>query len=84
MHRFRFGAPRSLPVGNERIASAPLLGDLVASREACWFSWSEQTRSLRRLLDYRFEWVFAGHGGSQHLPPDEMHGRLTALLNRMA
>ena len=59
-------------------------GDIVAFRDACWFSWSEQTRSLRRLLDYRFEWVFAGHGGSQHLPPDEMHGRLTALLNRMA
>ena len=58
--------------------------DLVAFRDACWFSWSEQTRSLRRLLDYRFEWVFAGHGGSKHLPPDEMHGRLTALLNRMA
>jgi glyoxylase-like metal-dependent hydrolase (beta-lactamase superfamily II) len=58
--------------------------DLVAFRDACWFSWSEQIRSLRRLLDYRFEWVFAGHGGSQHLPPDEMHGRLTALLNRMA
>jgi hypothetical protein len=45
-------------------------------RDACWFSWLEQTRSLRRLLDYRFEWVFAGHGGSQHLPPDEMHGCL--------
>jgi glyoxylase-like metal-dependent hydrolase (beta-lactamase superfamily II) len=58
--------------------------DLVAFRGACWFSWSEQTRSLRRLLDYRFEWVFAGHGGSQRLPPDEMHARLTALLNRMA
>jgi glyoxylase-like metal-dependent hydrolase (beta-lactamase superfamily II) len=58
--------------------------DLVVFRDACWFSWSEQTRSLRRLLNYRLEWVFAGHGGSQRLPTDEMHARLTALLNRMA
>ena len=57
--------------------------DLVAFRDACWFSWSEQARSLRRLLDYRFEWVFAGHGGSRHLPPEEMHARLTALVHRM-
>ena len=38
--------------------------DLVAWRDYCWYSWSEQTESLKRLLDYPFEWVFAGHGGS--------------------
>jgi glyoxylase-like metal-dependent hydrolase (beta-lactamase superfamily II) len=57
--------------------------DLIAFRDACWFSWSEQTRSLRRLLDYPFDWVFAGHGGSRHLPPEEMHRRLRALIARM-
>ena len=37
---------------------------LVAFREACWYSWKEQTRSMERLLDpaYRFEWVLPGHG----------------------
>jgi glyoxylase-like metal-dependent hydrolase (beta-lactamase superfamily II) len=58
--------------------------DLEAFREYCWWSWSEQARSLKQLLDYRFEWVFAGHGGSRYLPSSEMHARLKALLERMA
>jgi glyoxylase-like metal-dependent hydrolase (beta-lactamase superfamily II) len=35
---------------------------LSASRSVCWYSWSEQRRSLERLLDLRFEWVLPGHG----------------------
>ena len=58
--------------------------DLEAFREYCWWSWPEQLRSLGRLLDYRFEWVFAGHGGSHYLPSTEMNARLNALLERMA
>ncbi|MBX6324290.1 MAG: ferredoxin [Rhodospirillaceae bacterium] len=59
-------------------------GDLVAFRDACWHSWVEQTRSLRRLLDHSFEWVFAGHGGSGFLPAPLMRERLAALVERMA
>ncbi len=58
-------------------------GDLTAFRDACWFSWEQQTRSLGRLLDTPFEWVFAGHGGSQGLPAPEMRARLAALVERM-
>ena len=57
--------------------------DLRASKDVCWYSWPEQTNSLRRLLDYRFDWVFAGHGGSFHVPAEEMHARLAALVARM-
>ena len=39
--------------------------------------------ALRRLAEERFEWVFAGHGGSVHLPPAEMRARLLALVARM-
>jgi glyoxylase-like metal-dependent hydrolase (beta-lactamase superfamily II) len=35
---------------------------LIAFRDACWYSWTEQTRSMERLLDYSFEWVLPGHG----------------------
>jgi hypothetical protein len=42
------------------------------------------SRMLRRLLDHRFEWVFAGHGGSHYVAADEMKARLEALLKRMA
>jgi glyoxylase-like metal-dependent hydrolase (beta-lactamase superfamily II) len=58
-------------------------GDLIAWRDFCWYSWREQARSLNRLLDYRFQWVFAGHGGSKHLPAAEMKRRLKALIARM-
>jgi len=59
-------------------------GDLHAFRSACWYSWSEQTRSLARLADEaRFEWVLPGHGGRVNAPADELHERLRALVQRM-
>jgi glyoxylase-like metal-dependent hydrolase (beta-lactamase superfamily II) len=56
--------------------------DLRASRAVCWWSWPEQLASLARLLGHRFEWVFAGHGGSHRLPADDMAARLRALRRR--
>jgi glyoxylase-like metal-dependent hydrolase (beta-lactamase superfamily II)/ferredoxin len=41
---------------------------LVAFKDACWYSWTEQTRSMERLLDYSFEWILPGHGGRWHAP----------------
>jgi glyoxylase-like metal-dependent hydrolase (beta-lactamase superfamily II) len=58
--------------------------DLVAFRDACWYSWEEQTRSLGRLAAHSFSWVLAGHGGSVQLPAEEMHDRLLALVERMS
>ena len=49
---------------------------LYAFRGACWYSWSEQTESMARLLDYRFEWVLPGHGRPIHLDADRMHAEL--------
>lgn len=58
-------------------------GDLRASKHVCWYSWPEQTKSLRRLAEHSFEWVLAGHGGSHRLPREEMRTRLLALTERM-
>jgi glyoxylase-like metal-dependent hydrolase (beta-lactamase superfamily II)/ferredoxin len=49
---------------------------LIAFRGACWYSWEEQTKSMERLLDYRFEWVFPGHGRPVNLEPSRMHREL--------
>lgn len=58
--------------------------DLVAFRDACWYSWAELTESLGRLAAAcRFEWLLPGHGWHAHLPADEMHARLVALVARM-
>jgi glyoxylase-like metal-dependent hydrolase (beta-lactamase superfamily II)/ferredoxin len=35
---------------------------LDMGRDVCWYSWTEQIRSLERLRDFRFEWVLPGHG----------------------
>jgi glyoxylase-like metal-dependent hydrolase (beta-lactamase superfamily II) len=57
--------------------------DLVAFRDACWFSWTELAASLGRLAAYRFEWVLPGHGWPVQLPVEEMNSRLRALVARM-
>jgi len=46
----------------DHLAWSARRGRLVAFRDACWYSWEEQTRSMERLLDYSFEWVLPGHG----------------------
>lgn len=57
--------------------------DLTAFRDACWYSWEEQTESLARLADHSFEWVLAGHGDRRRLPAAEMRLRLLGLVARM-
>jgi len=56
--------------------------DLAASEDYCWYSWPKQIESLRRLCDFRFEWVLPGHGEWVHLPASEMRHRLRALVER--
>src|SRR5579871_4937332 len=44
---------------------------LGASRDYCWYSWPMQVESMRRLSEFRFEWVLPGHGQRVHLPAGE-------------
>jgi glyoxylase-like metal-dependent hydrolase (beta-lactamase superfamily II)/ferredoxin len=55
---------------------------LEASRAVCWYSWTEQTRSMRRLLELGlgFEWVLPGHGRRFHAPAAEMREQLARLV----
>jgi glyoxylase-like metal-dependent hydrolase (beta-lactamase superfamily II)/ferredoxin len=56
-------------------------GVLAAGRDVCWFSWSEQVRSIARLRDHRFTWVLPGHGSRHHAPsPEAMRVDLDRLL----
>ena len=38
--------------------------------------------SIEKLLNYRFEWVLAGHGGRIKLAPEEMRTHLRALVDQ--
>ena len=56
---------------------------LHASHNVCWYSWSEQTRSMESLLEYRFEWVLPGHGRRIHLSSSLMLEQLERCVTRM-
>jgi glyoxylase-like metal-dependent hydrolase (beta-lactamase superfamily II)/ferredoxin len=34
---------------------------VTAFRGACWYDWRVQIESMRRLLDFTFEWILPGH-----------------------
>ncbi len=55
----------------DHLAWSPARRRLVAFRDACWYSWDEQVRSMEKLLDYRFEWVLPGHGSRWRAPSAE-------------
>jgi glyoxylase-like metal-dependent hydrolase (beta-lactamase superfamily II)/ferredoxin len=67
----------------DHLAWSPTRQMLTAFRDVCWYSWTEQTRSMAALLEYRFEWVLPGHGRIHHAPPDDMHARVEGLVEEM-
>jgi len=59
-------------------------GGLHASRSVCWWSWSEQKQSLRRLLEHSFRAVLPGHGGRHVAESEEaMRAELKDLVERL-
>ncbi|TGL77035.1 MBL fold metallo-hydrolase [Leptospira yasudae] len=46
----------------DHLAYDPNRDRLIAFRSVCWYSWPEQTKSMKRLLESSFEWVLPGHG----------------------
>src|SRR2546426_1088588 len=60
----------------DHLAWSPEKQTLTAFRDVCWYSWPEQTRSMERLLAYRFEWVLPGHGHIQHSSAEAMQAHL--------
>lgn len=50
----------------DHLAWSEYLQQLHAFRRYCFYSWSEQTRSMEKLTKYNFEWVLPGHGRRYH------------------
>jgi glyoxylase-like metal-dependent hydrolase (beta-lactamase superfamily II) len=67
----------------DHLAWSERRGGLIAFRDVAWYSWREQTQSMKRLLSYRFEWVLPGHGRRGHQPPDVMHEKLKECIEWM-
>lgn len=53
---------------------------LIAFRNACWYSWEEQTASMQRLREVEFSWVLPGHGRRHHANPTVMRRSLDACI----
>jgi len=65
----------------DHLAWSPRRGALTAFRDACWYSWTEQIRSMEKLLDFRFEWVLPGHGWRwQAASPEAMKEELAKCI----
>ncbi len=67
----------------DHLAWEPDEQTLTAFHDACWYSWPEQTRSMEKLLSYRFEWVLPGHGRIGHAGAEAMHQHLLRCVEWM-
>ncbi|HZI18859.1 MAG TPA: MBL fold metallo-hydrolase [Pyrinomonadaceae bacterium] len=67
----------------DHLAWSPSRQTLTAFRDACWYSWERQTRSMERLLDYSFEWVLPGHGRLRRDSAEAMRRNLARCLEWM-
>ncbi len=54
---------------------------LEAPTRLIWRRWT-LIESIRKLLDYQFEWVLAGHGDRVHLASIDIRAQLQALVDR--
>src|SRR5215213_8838502 len=67
----------------DHLAWSPNRQSLIAFRGACWYSWTEQIRSMERLAAYDFEWVLPGHGRIANRPKAEMKRHLADCIEWM-
>jgi glyoxylase-like metal-dependent hydrolase (beta-lactamase superfamily II)/ferredoxin len=67
----------------DHLAWSPARKTLIAFRGACWYSWTEQIRSMQRLTAYGFEWVLPGHGRIANRPQAEMKRHLADCIEWM-
>lgn len=57
---------------------------LVAFRDVCWYSWTEQLQSMKKLANYSFEWVLPGHGRRYHADVETMKRQMQQCIEWMA
>ncbi|MBW4577443.1 MAG: MBL fold metallo-hydrolase [Aphanothece sp. CMT-3BRIN-NPC111] len=60
----------------DHLAWSDELKQLIAFRNACWYSWPEQLKSMRQLGNYAFEWVLPGHGRRYHADLETMRNQM--------
>lgn len=56
---------------------------LIAFRDVCWYSWTEQLKSMQKLANYSFEWVLPGHGRRHHADVATMQQQMQQCIKWM-
>ena len=64
----------------DHLAWSPNRKTLTAFRSVAWYSWTEQIRSMKKLLAYDFEWVLPGHGDIHHSDVESMREHLASCI----
>lgn len=59
------------------------MNQLFAFKRACWYDFNEQIKSMKKLLDYNFEWVLPSHGFPYHASVEEMKGQIEKCIEWM-
>jgi glyoxylase-like metal-dependent hydrolase (beta-lactamase superfamily II)/ferredoxin len=67
----------------DHLAWSESLHQLAAFPDFCWYSWTEQIKSMRRLADYSFEWVLPGHGRRFHASADVVRQQMHKCIEWM-
>ncbi|MEH2070899.1 MAG: MBL fold metallo-hydrolase [Nostoc sp.] len=67
----------------DHLAWSENLHQLAAFHGFCWYSWSEQTKSMRNLANYSFEWVLPGHGRRFHADRETVRQQMHKCIELM-
>ncbi|MBD2209322.1 MBL fold metallo-hydrolase [Nostoc linckia FACHB-104] len=67
----------------DHLAWSEKLHQLNAFHDFCWYSWTEQIKSMRKLANYSFEWVLPGHGRRFHADVETMHQQIHKCIDLM-
>ncbi|MBW4446406.1 MAG: MBL fold metallo-hydrolase [Spirirestis rafaelensis WJT71-NPBG6] len=67
----------------DHLAWSDTYKQLIAFRDVCWYSWSEQLKSMRNLANYTFEWVLPGHGRRYHADAEAMKEQMHKCIDWM-
>jgi glyoxylase-like metal-dependent hydrolase (beta-lactamase superfamily II)/ferredoxin len=64
----------------DHLAWSQSLNHLYAFRNACWYSWPELLKSMRKLANYSFEWVLPGHGRRYQADAETMRQQMQQCI----
>lgn len=67
----------------DHLAWSAHLQNLAAFRQHCWYSWSEQITSMKKLTNYKFQWVLPGHGRRYYADEATMQTQLNQCISWM-